>query len=351
VHLPQLPSDENLVGYWSFDDGSGTVAIDGSGNGNNGTLVNGPTWVDGTSGKCLDFDGTNDYVNCGSDDSLRITGDRTLCAWIELSAATYPNAATNWHIAYNENYHYYGFAWRIDGSSGKQYFRNSQAGGSTSITSTTAIGNNTKHFVAVVIEAGTLTFYLDGVADGSGAITAQVASLFDFHISNASQGFDGKIDEFRIYNQALTSSEIKALYLYPAGNRGTTISGNRIQTGIIQSNNLAASAGSLFNLNDGTMKLGGDTTPTLEFDGINLIIKATNSSTVGLVVDTAASPTADIAEFRNNGTAKLKVGTQGTLDFTGTMGNSSKTVGTDAPADWVQVAIGGTTYYLPAYSA
>lgn len=39
------------------------------------------------------------------------------------------------------------------------------------------------------------------------------------------------------------------------------------------------------------------------------------------------------------------------LDFIGTMGNSSKDPTTDAPADWVQIDIGGTTYYLPAYAA
>lgn len=86
-------------------------------------------------------------------------------------------------------------------------------------------------------------------------------------------------------------------------------------------------------------------------DSAQLSVKAGSASTVGLVVDTAATPSASIAEYHNSGTAKLKISTQGILDFAGTMGNSTKTVGTDAPADWVQVAIGGTTYYLPAYAA
>lgn len=41
----------------------------------------------------------------------------------------------------------------------------------------------------------------------------------------------------------------------------------------------------------------------------------------------------------------------GITDFKATMGDSTKTVGTDAPADWVEVKIGGTTRYLPAYAA
>ncbi|MEM4326525.1 MAG: LamG domain-containing protein, partial [Candidatus Pacearchaeota archaeon] len=49
-------------GYWSFDEGSGTTAKDLSGNNNNGTLINGPQWVDGKVGKALSFDGVDDYV-------------------------------------------------------------------------------------------------------------------------------------------------------------------------------------------------------------------------------------------------------------------------------------------------
>ena len=36
-----------LVGYWNFDEGSGTTAADSSGNNNTGTLTNGPTWTAG----------------------------------------------------------------------------------------------------------------------------------------------------------------------------------------------------------------------------------------------------------------------------------------------------------------
>src|SRR3989344_8923137 len=39
-----------LVGYWTFDETSGTTASDSSGNGNTGTLTNGPTWTQGKIG-------------------------------------------------------------------------------------------------------------------------------------------------------------------------------------------------------------------------------------------------------------------------------------------------------------
>jgi type II secretory pathway pseudopilin PulG len=58
---------QGLVGYWSFDEGSGNIARDYSGNGNNGTLYNfnftaTSGWVDGKVGKALSFDGVDDYV-------------------------------------------------------------------------------------------------------------------------------------------------------------------------------------------------------------------------------------------------------------------------------------------------
>ena len=61
----------------------------------------------------------------------------------------------------------------------------------------------------------------------------------------------------------------------------SVITGDRIQTGKIQSNNLSTTVGSEFNLNDGTFKLGGTSNPNLSFDGTTLIVSGTVSSSVG----------------------------------------------------------------------
>ncbi|MFH1430970.1 MAG: hypothetical protein ABIG37_00690, partial [Nanoarchaeota archaeon] len=55
-------ADNNLVAYYNFDEGTGTTASDSSGNGNTGTLVNNPIWVNGVKGKALKFDGVDDKV-------------------------------------------------------------------------------------------------------------------------------------------------------------------------------------------------------------------------------------------------------------------------------------------------
>ena len=55
--------DPNLVGWWKFDEGSGTVAADSSGQGRDGTLLFDPVWrADGVRDGCLFFDGDDDYV-------------------------------------------------------------------------------------------------------------------------------------------------------------------------------------------------------------------------------------------------------------------------------------------------
>jgi len=53
---------QGLVGWWKFDETNGTIAYDSSGNENNGTLVNGPTWTQGKVGGALSLDGVNDRV-------------------------------------------------------------------------------------------------------------------------------------------------------------------------------------------------------------------------------------------------------------------------------------------------
>src|SRR3990167_283101 len=72
-----------LVGYWNFDEGSGATVADSSGNGNTGTLTNGPTWTTGKIGQALSFDGSNDYVDAGTGSSLNLASSLTVSAWIK----------------------------------------------------------------------------------------------------------------------------------------------------------------------------------------------------------------------------------------------------------------------------
>ncbi|MBN2312968.1 MAG: LamG domain-containing protein, partial [Sedimentisphaerales bacterium] len=72
-------SSADLVAHFGFDEGSGNVAYDTSGNGNDGALNGGPKWAAGYAGGALDFDGVDDYVEL----TRVVQDDFTLMAWIK----------------------------------------------------------------------------------------------------------------------------------------------------------------------------------------------------------------------------------------------------------------------------
>jgi hypothetical protein len=74
-----------LRGYWQFDDGTGNTASDSSGYNNHGTIIN-ATWTTGKFGDALNFDGIDDYVDCGNDTSFDITLENTVSAWIKSNS-------------------------------------------------------------------------------------------------------------------------------------------------------------------------------------------------------------------------------------------------------------------------
>jgi hypothetical protein len=71
----------DLVGWWRFDEGSGTVAYDSSGNDHDGTIYGSPSWVSGVGGSALEFDGTDDYVGTG-ESLLDNMSEFTLACWV-----------------------------------------------------------------------------------------------------------------------------------------------------------------------------------------------------------------------------------------------------------------------------
>jgi len=92
--LPYITiTDPNLLGWWKLDEGSGVMALDGSGYGNHGTLIRDPQWVTGHDGDALEFDGAGTYVDCGNDTTFDITDEITLEAWVNYSQLTsFPRA-------------------------------------------------------------------------------------------------------------------------------------------------------------------------------------------------------------------------------------------------------------------
>jgi len=217
---PNFPSDENLVGYWSLDEGSGSKAYDGSGNSNDGTLTNmeEADWVDGIVGKALDFDGSNDYIDFGVAEYSRID-TFSISAWIKpTTLKNNSSILTN----FSSGYHGWRFQYTDSGTLTFLCVKNSD-GGLQMVYSTDSISAGIWQHVAMKKSGTTVTFYINGELAGSGELAEATLDDATGHLkiayeANNAAYLDGLIDEIRFYKTALTAKEVSALYKY----RGTT---------------------------------------------------------------------------------------------------------------------------------
>ena len=88
------------VGVWSFEE-IGDTALDGSGYGNHGVIY-GAGHTDGIIGSALSFNGTSDYVDCGTDESLDLQPTLTIEAWVKPDSLseTHQNAIVDCDTSY-----------------------------------------------------------------------------------------------------------------------------------------------------------------------------------------------------------------------------------------------------------
>ena len=206
------------IAAYAFNEGSGTSAADASGNGLTGTLTNGAAWGTGRNMGAVLLDGVNDFVELGNPLSLQLTGSMTVSAWVNSAAFPLDDAAivskrASGEIGYqldttiDRGPRTIGF--KLTNSSGANMFRY----GATSLQA------NTWYFVTGVYDAATsvLHVYLNGQLDDGtllGTVTAtQRNSTANVNIgrrpSSNSFNFNGRIDDVRIYNRALTPAEIQ----------------------------------------------------------------------------------------------------------------------------------------------
>jgi hypothetical protein len=197
-----------LVGHWKLDNN----AQDSSGNGNNGTLSGGPTYVAaGRIGAALSLDGTDDYVDCGNDASLNITDTITLSAWI--NPADVGNAEHNPYVAkgdtsYSLKHHTSNYIQFVLYRGGTWYTANGPV--------LTSDVNGSWHHVAGTYDGTQMKFYMDGQVVASRLVTLTFDQVtYNVQIGHDSQNTDryyrGDIDDVRIYHGALPKSEVVKL--------------------------------------------------------------------------------------------------------------------------------------------
>ena len=202
----QAPS--GLVAAYSFDQGSGSVLSDLSGNGNNGSILNATWTTAGKFGSALSFNGSNARVDIADSSSLRLTSAMTLEAWVRPTAID-----SSWRdIIFKGNDNYYLMA---SSNNGSLPVGGIIAGGSYAESfGTSALSTDSWVHLASTYDGSALRLYVNGTQVSSvaksGTILTSDNPLQLGGDSIYGQYFSGLIDEIRIYNRALTASEIQS---------------------------------------------------------------------------------------------------------------------------------------------
>ena len=205
-----------LAAAYAFDEGLGASAADASGNGNTGAVGTAGWIATGKFGNALLFNGTNARVTVGDSPSLDLTTAMTLEAWV------FPTGGAG--------------QWRdviYKGPDDIYYLESHTSNGPPATGGTfanplfgTAVPPlNTWSHLASTYDGTTLRLYVNGVqvasraqtgaiATSSGALTIGGDALYGQH-------FSGRIDEVRIYNSALSASEIQTDMNTPIGTPGS----------------------------------------------------------------------------------------------------------------------------------
>ncbi len=209
----------NLIAHFTFDDGT---AVDDSGNANDGTISGALPSPGKVGAKSLGFDGVDDHVDVGPILNYP-TESVSVAAWFSSDAlancGSFDCRIASKATDTSESEHYLMLSTVKIGGDVRLRFR-LKAGGTTQtlIASVGNIQNGVWYHVAATYDGATMKLYMDGVEVGSVVKTGiiDLAPAVDFWIggnpdSPTSRPWEGRIDDVRIYDGALTKDEIAAL--------------------------------------------------------------------------------------------------------------------------------------------
>ncbi|MCP4607865.1 MAG: LamG domain-containing protein [Planctomycetes bacterium] len=208
----------DLVAHWQFDETSGSVAQDATGNGNNGTLKGDPQWVAGRIGGAIQLDGIDDYVDIGS---VGISGidTRTIAGWVKADTTDILPWTSVFGFAPDGDTDGTYFDIEVDDAGNYVVF----VGGWGSIF--TPVDTQWHHFAVTYMGEGG-SWFLDGQLVDS--LEGAVGTIDQVRIGarlSTSNYFPGLIDDVRIYNTVLTLTEIKKLMAGPKAYNPTPADG------------------------------------------------------------------------------------------------------------------------------
>jgi len=221
-----------LTAAYNFNEGAGTVANDISGNGNNGTLINNPTWSTGKNSGGVSLNGTNNHIRIASPGIFEKQGDFTISFWaypqffnslgttvgtIILADSSSPGYVS--HLIFKSSW----------GVNSIEFDTSSSWNISSYQISGSWLPSQWVNVALVFDSQNNLgTFYINGAARASSAISkanfGSTHSGYELGVDDnygLTDYFLGKIDDFRIYNRALSGPEIQADMNSPVGSNNT----------------------------------------------------------------------------------------------------------------------------------
>ncbi len=250
-----LGLNSGLVGYWTFDGldthQSSNKTDDKSGNGNSGTLTNGPTAIPGKIGQALNFNGVNSYVaitnntssfplyanNTAYSISVWVKGDKQAdkVVWGECNGGPPCNSST-----------LFGLGTDASGNTGKVdlYLTNGVTTPLNDVLSTGVAFDKSWHHIVWTDNNGTANLYIDGSKDATSfnytrPSFSSTSNLIGNQAQSLSQNFNGSIDDVRIYNRVLSATEIQRLYTIGSGSKfnhstsgGSSTTGDPLSRGL-----------------------------------------------------------------------------------------------------------------------
>jgi hypothetical protein len=247
AQVPSYVPTNGLVGYWPFNGN----ANDESGNGNNGAVNGAILTTDrfGILNSAYDYNGTNNNINFGSSTIFGLTSNNilTFSVWVRpLRASNNANIMDGVFSKYQDlnisNSNYYFSIDKNVSSPSNPPIGVITANGTNSIGATCEL-NTWQHYV-IVMQSGlnNIKVYRNGVLDNTGTVNfSNLISSSNLYLgfipttsTNITQSnFLGKIDDFSIWNRALTQQEITNLYNSANTNECLTMT---INTGVLSTN-------------------------------------------------------------------------------------------------------------------
>jgi hypothetical protein len=200
----------SLVAAYAFAEATGTTTADATGNGNTGALGGPVRAATGKYGSALTFDGTNDWVTVADAPELDLTTGVTLEAWVR------PTAGSSWRtLLLKENGSTLAYALYSSASGGAPMAIVYTNGSQQKLSGPPALPLNTWTHLAATYDGAQLRLYVNGVLRASKAVTGSIpnsSGALRMGGNNvwSSEWLKGDLDEVRVYNRALSVTEIQA---------------------------------------------------------------------------------------------------------------------------------------------